>query len=56
MRCVAFRHNAFTYMHGRIATERDATHEKRVRAGRGYNFTDWDLRMQGENRYLPRKL
>ena len=34
MRCVAIRHDASMYMHGRIVTERIATHEKRIRVGR----------------------
>ena len=34
MRCVAIRHDASTYMHGRIVTDRNATHEKRIRVGR----------------------
>ena len=34
MRCVAIRHDASMYMHGRIATDRNATHEKRIRVGR----------------------
>ena len=33
MRCVAIRHDASTYMHERIVTERKATHEKRIRVG-----------------------
>ena len=34
MRCVAIRHDASTYMHDRIVTDRNATHEKRIRVGR----------------------
>ena len=34
MRCVAIRHDASTYMYGRIVTDRNATHEKRIRVGR----------------------
>ena len=34
MRYVAIRHDASTYMHGRIVTKRDVTHEKRIRVGR----------------------
>ena len=34
MRRVAIRHDASTYMHGRIVTDRNATHEKRIRVGR----------------------
>ena len=34
MRCVAIRHDASMYMHGRIVTDRNATHEKRIRARR----------------------
>ena len=31
MRCVAFRHDATLHMCGRLVTERNATHEKRIR-------------------------
>ena len=34
MCCVAIRHDASTYMHGRIVTDRNAAHEKRIRVGR----------------------
>ena len=34
MRCAAIRHDASTYMHGRIVTDRNATDEKRIRVGR----------------------
>ena len=34
MRYVAICHDTSTYMHGRIVTERDVTHEKRIRVGR----------------------
>ena len=30
MRCVAIRHDTSTYMHERIVTDRNATHEKRM--------------------------
>ena len=33
MRCVALRHDASIYMHGRIVTKRSTAHEKRVRVG-----------------------
>ena len=35
MHCVAIRHDASTYMYGRIVTDCIATHEKRIRVGRG---------------------
>ena len=34
MRFDAIRHDASTYMHGRIVTYRNAAHEKRIRVGR----------------------
>ena len=34
MRCVAIRHDASTYMHGSIVTDRNATHDKRILVGR----------------------
>ena len=36
IRSVAIRHDASTYMHGRVVTDRNATHGKRIRVGRGY--------------------
>ena len=33
MRRVAFRRDASTYIRGRIVTDRNATHEKRIRVG-----------------------
>ena len=33
MRCVVFRHDASTYVHGRIETKRNAANEKRIRVG-----------------------
>ena len=38
MRCVAIRHDASTYMHGRIVTDRNATHEKRIHVGRALHL------------------
>ena len=35
IRAGAFCHDASTYMHGRIVTDRNGTHEKRIRVGRG---------------------
>ena len=48
MRCVAFHHNTFTYMHGRIVMERSATHEKThpYEAGIRVAFSDEELHLQ----------
>ena len=35
MRCVAIRHDASKHIRGRIETDRNAMHEKRIRVGRG---------------------
>ena len=35
LRCAAIRHDASTYMYGRIVTDRNGKHEKRIRVGRG---------------------
>ena len=43
MRCDAFRHDTSTYMHGRIVTDRNATHEKRIRAGRAFVYPTLSL-------------
>ena len=40
MCCVAIRHDASTYMYGRIVTDRNATREKRIRVGRALG--QWD--------------
>ena len=48
MRCFAIRHDASTYMHGRIVTDRNATHEKRIRVGRAFT-----LRCAGQRSSCP---
>ena len=42
MRCVAIRHDASMYKQGRIVTDRNATHDKRIRVGRALD-TAWNL-------------
>ena len=39
MRCVAIRHDASIHIPGRIVTDGNATHEKRIRVGRGLYIT-----------------
>ena len=40
MRCVTIRHDAAMRVRGRIVTDRNATHEKRIRLGRGLVSSD----------------
>ena len=47
MRYVAIRHDASTHIRGRIMTDRNGKHQKRIRVGRGLisqQLTDKQLR------------
>ena len=47
MRRAAIRHDASTYMHGRIVTDSNATHEKRIRVGRALLLTKTSIYSSG---------